>query len=373
MTDTTGTGSGMQEADADEGLEQAQGAAAAERYNPLTDYDPEREFKFIETARSEVDETLLGFTRPFAEGIILLIRLSMAAVVWAAAVVPALEAASWFGYTPPPFWHGAVILSVPVLVTLFVLGWLFIRVPIKLKWTAIYIEMYLDDEISNLLIREREASKGELRGLHIGSNVALLKLLRLRMKAFHFWHRISIHGFILNGMFFRRILETPFRSPRLWANGIPVLALALFLSVQAGILIGQGGASGDLAQIARTFGDQIRAVLMALKLGGEAGRMPAAPFMAAGFGLAYFGYWLSRRARHSVTAKLNRFLDTSAFLNPHTHDCSREILAKHEKLIRILARVIIRGRNGQGELGSNELSGLILEEGLVEDGLDDPV
>lgn len=370
MTDTTETDSG--EAGARDAPEGGRRPRPGGDYNPLRDYDPRREFGFIEKARAEVDETLLEHTRPFAQGVLLLIRLSAFAVVWAAGVIPALEAVAWFGATPSPFWHATAILAVPVLVLLFVLGWLFIRLPIKMKWVAVYLEMYLDDEISNLLIREREASRGELKGIHIGSNVALLRLLRLRMKAFHFWHRVSIHTFILNGAFFRRVLETPFRSPRLWANGVPLLTLSIFLSVQWGLFAGQGGADGGAGEIAAAYGAQIRAVLGARSLGGGTEGIPAVPFIAAGFAFAFLGYWLSRRARHSVTARLDRFLDTAQFLTPWTHDASRDILAKHEKLIRILARILARGRNGHGEIGSNELIELILDEGL-DSGLDDPV
>ncbi|MFW6027866.1 MAG: hypothetical protein ACOC91_03575 [bacterium] len=365
MADTTQTGP-VRDAPGGEDA-----AAPGQGYNPLKDYDPEREFEYIEKARAEVDQTLLEHTGPFANGVLRLIRLSMFAVIWSAGVVPVLEAVSWFGFTPAPFWHGAAILSVPAAVTLFVLGWLFIRLPIMMKWVAVYLQMYLDDEISNLLIRERDASRGELRGIHIGSNIALLRLLRLRMRAFHFWHRISIHTFILNGMFFRRVLETPFRAPRLWANGVPVLTLTVFLSMQWGILMGEGGVSGDAVHMAGAYATQVWTVVTSLRLGGGAEGGYTAAYMAAGFALAFFSYWLSRRARGKVTARLEKFLNTSEFLTPSTHDCSRDILAKHEKRIRILARIVSRGRNGQGEIGSNELSELILGEGLDDSILDD--
>ncbi|MFP3943565.1 MAG: hypothetical protein ACLFWF_06720 [Alphaproteobacteria bacterium] len=369
MAETTQTGSG-EHGDAPEEA----GAGPEPGYNPLKQYDPEREFDYIVEARTEVDATLLDHTRPFAEGVLRLIHLSAFAVVWAAGIMPALEAVSWFGFTPGPFWHGAVILSVPAGVLLFALGWLFIRLPIMMKWVAVYIEMYLDDEISNLLIRERDASRGELKGIHIGSNIALLRLLRLRMRAFHFWHRISIHTFILNGMFFRRVLETPFRAPRLWANGVPILALTVFLSMQWGMLMGEGGLPADFMEAAQAYGARLWAALTALRLGGGVEGPYAAPYLAAGFALAFFAYWLSRRARGKVTARLEGFLDTSHFLTPSTHDCSRDILAKHEQLIRILARIVARGRNGPGEMGSNELSELLLREGLDDAGLeDDPV
>lgn len=368
MAETTQTGSG----DAGAAPEDAR-AEAGDGYNPLKQYDPEREFGYIEKARAEVDDTLLEHTRPFAEGVLRLVHLSMFAIIWSAGVVPALEAVSWFGFTPSPSWHGAAILSVPGAVLLFVLGWLFIRLPIMMKWVAVYIEMYLDDEISNLLIRERDASRGELKGIHIGSNIALLRLLRLRMRAFHFWHRISIHTFILNGAFFRRVLETPFRAPRLWANGVPVLALAIFLSVQWGILLGEGSAPGDFGGILEAYAGRLWSVLAGMRLGGGPEGTWTAPLMAAGFAVSYFAYWLSRRSRGQVTARLEKFLDTSKFLTPFTHDCSRDILAKHEKLIRILARIVARGRNGPGEIGSDELSELILGEGLDDSGLEEPV
>lgn len=335
-------------------------------YDPLRRYDPQREFGFIETARAEVDQRLARITGPFAAAVLLLVRISAFAVVWAAGFVPLLESVRYLGAPPPPTLRCILILGIPGLALLTVVGWLLIRLPIKLRWAAVRMEMYLDDEISNKLIQEGMSGTGELTGTHHGSNSALLKLLRLRMKAFHFWHRISIHTFLLNGMFFRRVLETPFLSPRLWANGVPVMAVVIFLSVQIGLFLGGGGPAELSLEAARSFMEQVWGAATAIRIGavkGEGGTPVIVP-MLLGFVLAFGAYWLARRARFLVMRKIEPFLNTDHFLTPYTHDYSRNILAKHNRMIRIFARLMARGgRNGPGT-ADDTLWSLILEDGV---------
>lgn len=368
MTDNTEAGGGADDGDngqdgddiQDERRATAQ-AASAQAYDPLRQYDPRREFGDIETERAKIDERLLSITGPFALAVVFLVRISAFAVVWAAGIVPILETVRYFGLSLSPLMRCIVIVGIPGLALLAVAGWLLVRLPILLRWAAVHIEMYLDDEVSNKLIQEGLGNTGELKGIHIGSNTALLGLLRLRMKAFHFWHRISIHTFILNGIFFRGKLETPFVSPRLWANGVPVLAVVIFLSVQLGLFFGNGGPAVLSPEVAQAFLGQVWRAIISARVGGVPVILP----MLSSFALAFWAYYLARRARFRIIDKLNPFLNTEHFLTPHTHDYSRNILAKHERLIRIMAKLWARGgRNDHGGTSDDTLWGLILDDGM---------
>ncbi len=347
--------------DSDDGLTESDAAGPArgrggpapdERYDPLRAYDPEREFQWIMEERTGVDSSLAKFTSPFAKRIILAHYITAGAVVWSAAIMPFVEAIHYCGLALPTWLRLFLILGVPLLVFLGFAAWRYHFLMIALRWVHVRLVMYIDDDVANRLMQDHRGYGGAVNDMdEEASQEALLHLLRLRMRAFNNWMRIGAHPFIF-GIGMRGPLTDTFFAPRLYVAAAPVLTFLAFISLQIGVVMGQGAFDGTgVFGAIGVFLDQVYVALTAEWVPILPGvlSVPVAALLAAGFALAFQTYRMAVASKHFITAELGSYLKTD--LEAWTHDCSRIILRRHRFLLKLAQRIMTQRGYVGGDAG----------------------
>jgi hypothetical protein len=203
--------------------------------------------------------------------------------------------------------------------------------------------VFIHSDVSNELKVQRADCTGSLKSLDKDSDRALLGLLRLRIKGYHSWFRISIHSFLL-GFRFRAPLETKLvRSPRFKVLVAPFLTVTIFFAMTYGAIQAEWKPHADNADFwgfAIHYGNELLARATSIQYTDimSGFQIPVVVLIIFGFAISRLCYSLVHLFRAYFLEQLAELLDTSSFLTGWTYDCSKKILFQQKR-----RRIIIEG------------------------------
>ncbi len=318
-------------------------------YDPVDSYNPEKEFAQIVEERDAVDENLGLITTPFAESLVVVFWVATGLIIYSAVFMPLMEATGYFGIWPHYGVRLSLILGVPILAILGLLLWRYEFLRVQLKWAKVNLERYVDDAVCNKFEQDNRGFSNGIHSIASSSNAALVGLLRLRMRAFQCWHRISIHH-VMVGVKMRGTLEANFFSPRFFVAMAPAVTVLVFFAMHLGIALNQGLFSPENGSVWTAiwapvvhFASALWDPKLTITSWGLA--LPSVAIMAIGYGISRFAYEIALRARQHVIDEVQIYVDTKGTLAPHTYDRSREILERHKVLHTVFRSLLLYGRS----------------------------